>query len=497
MRQLLVLVSLAFKMIFLANLATSFLVGQSYLIDRSYGFDGTCPIFPDIDLYQSTREMTIDSAGNIYVGFQYNLEDSLNHVITKIAPIGRVDNSFGSSGILNGAIHFHKEGYLFSALVITDDSTIIHVFNQDLNLIRRYIIPGVITSQKELRYDPSGYLIGSISSGTLFKLLSSGSLDLSFGNGGLQDFSTIFPAEKVLECHYESTKENGSHLCSVKTNLHHYLVELNEDGSLLRSNVISSFLNSIGPSFVQKEIMHVTPLPHERFLVYGRGKVPEKIHFDHFMFVLDENLEIEKDFGDNGMFQFPFEFQSRLPIGGLTNGNILLKDPTYINSQEEISFCKISLVNRSGALRDDLNNYDQIAIRDAYADNNSAILVHDNDFYVLSFESNNMGAYVTKFTLDYVETSVAENAEIKSALSLFPNPTSTLTNLLYTGPTLHHALLRIYNDTGELVKQDIIKLLQSNHSLKIDTQSLPSGQYQITVGQASTLDMHKNLIIAR
>ena len=471
--------------------------GQAYLIDRSYGFDGTCHILSNIDLHQSTREMTIDSAGNIYVGFQYDVSGSLSHLLTKIEPIGRVDNSFGTLGIVTDSIHFHKEGYLFNAVVLSDDSTIIKIFGQNLKLIARYIIPGIVTSQQEIRFDPSGYFIGSINEGIVFKLLSSGSLDQSFGNGGLQDFKNIFSEEEVQECYYEYTKENGSHICSVKTNLHHYVVELDNDGAVLRSNVISAYLNSIGPTFVQKEIIRVTPMPHDRLLIYAKGKVLENISFDYFMFVLDADLEIENEFGDNGIFQFPFGFQSRIPIGGLTNGNILSKDPTQVISSTEISFCKISLVNRSGELREDINSFNQIAIRDAYAENNSAILVDKNDFYVLSFESNQPGAHVTKFTLDNATTSTIDTDNINAMLKLFPNPASSQVNLLYTGPTLQNALLQIYDAKGQMVKLESIDILDYYKTLIIDTQDLSSGQYQVQISQSGSLISSQKLIITK
>ena len=484
-------------MAFLAILALSFLNSQDYLIDRSYGIDGTCPILSDLDLHQVTREMTIDSAGNIYVGFQYNLSGSLDHVITKIDSFGRVDNSFGTLGIVTDDIHFHKEGYLFSAVVIIDEATIINIFDQDLNRIARYITPGVITSQKEIRFDSSGYFIGSTEDAILFKYLASGSLDQSFGTGGLQDFKDIFPNEEVLECYYEYTKKNGSHICSVKTNFHHYVVELGTDGSMLKTTVVSAYLNSIGSSYVQKEIIHVTPMPHDRLLVYGKGKMVENIFFDYFMFVLDADLKLETEFGDNGIFQFPFEFQSRIPIGGLTNGNILCKDPTYADSQEDISFCKISLVNRSGVFREDLNTYNQIAIRDAYTDNNSAIHVDKNDFYVLSFESHQPGAYITKFTLDNVTTKIKESSETPQYLSLFPNPTSAQSNLLYTGATLLDARLIIYDANGRVVKQKSIDILEDNHILRINTLELAAGHYEVQIIHDKIPVSGKTLIIAR
>jgi hypothetical protein len=109
-----------------------------------------------------------------------------------------------------------------------------------------------------------------------------------------------------------------------------------------------------------------------------------------------------------------------------------------------------------------------------YVDSNNDISESD--------ENNNAGLLAGNINYTPSASGIATNSLFVNSTSLFPNPSNENTNMNFTLAENSSVSLNIYDMTGQLVKAVINEeMVSGDHSIAIETSSLPSGVYFMTL----------------
>jgi hypothetical protein len=99
------------------------------------------------------------------------------------------------------------------------------------------------------------------------------------------------------------------------------------------------------------------------------------------------------------------------------------------------------------------------------------------------------------FTINIVNPtwlSVSET-EVNNSFSLFPNPSTGLLNVRYSGGIANSSTIQFYDISGRQLQSETIPVLNEGQQLVFDISHLPAGIYFVSIESASGRETHKLL----
>ena len=449
---------------------------QEY-IDLNYGDQGSIKILDRI-AYPGLTDISYDSLDNIYISFRFN--DNGKHSLIKVNREGTIDSGFQNSPLIQESEdqYFQRDNYIYFVKVI-GGSTVVNIYDLNLNLVKEYRLAEV-AEFKNLHYYRSGYFVG-VTENFVFRYLPDGTLDTSFGTDGLIDINALIGEYEWGTNRYEFQNESGDYYLTfirVGPSSSYNLVRIDKDGQYLNTFNIAATYSSLdnAPDLVDHKIFSVTPIQNGKILIAGTGWNANFNTNRFYFLVVNQDFSLDTSYGVDGMTMLPSGFETRYVAGAFSNNQALLRTGTYDDSEIET----IAIIDKGGSLRYDLSDKGFLNLdikENAYS---FRILSIDNDIYVLHLSFADKQIVLTKLNLDNILVNKNLTA-IVAETQLSPNPTSSLTNLLYTGPTLKNALLHIYSTTGELIREQNIEILTQNQTIEISTANITEGHYIVTL----------------
>ncbi len=474
------LLQLLFSVAMFSNLSS-----QDY-IDKDYGIDGTASVNLPESILGEAEYMSVDSLENVYILASVN-----KPVLIKLLPDGTLDKTFGEEGFFfkSNFSTYQKDNYLIS-IQIVGQSSVVNIYDLELNFIQGYRLPQV-TDINSLSYR-NDYLIGSTKDGSLFKYETEAQLDTSFRDRGLIN---LFESHNIL----------GTYIGSLNDSLHiikgymealpytyiSKILYLNNQGQVESEFLIDTVV--INTSIISQFNLN---LSHDKkFIInydlYSFSNTPDESRY----IKLNSAGQIDTTFGQSG-FMNPVvnnDFKTKL-LGELSSRNFPVHD--LIGT---ITNPKLHMLTQSGQLNAEFGEGglydltqlpgDQISIL-AQSPNNDFVYVSTS----LSFSPSLI--FLTKLDLSSVpktEDFISQNKNLNTNydLLIFPNPSSGIIKIKYSGPSLTDIDCKIYNLSGELVKTLHLDRLNQNMTYKINLDLIQSGIYTLSLMSENKILNHQ------
>ena len=458
-----------FSLILMISATTALTQVQQY-IDTTFGDQGTTAILNRIDINNGYTRISSDSLGNIYISLRYH---DGHYSIIKVDSSGTIDQAFQDSELFkrDGFQYSQEDNFIYFHRII-DESTIVDIYDLNLDYIQGYRVP-VNISFDNSKYSPTGHFIG-LTDEILFKYSADGKLDTSFGNDGiinLQNFIGIFIEEYNR---YEFQNENGDHyhtFFQFYPQSNHFLIRLDKNGHLKNTlslqKTYASFSNQ--PHLTSHQIQTVTPLQNGQVLISASAR--QSTTNRSYQFIINEDFSVDRSYGDNGISLIPTGFETRFVTGVFSNNETLLR--TNPNAPNNGS---IAVIDQAGSLKYDLSDQGLLNLDIKENSFGYKMTIIDKDIYILHLNSESEEMLLSKLRLENIQDG--ENpSNITADIKTSPNPTSSLIKMLYAGPTLESALLHIYDTNGKLISSKKLYGLSTHQSTEIPIEDMNSGQY--------------------
>lgn len=464
-------------------LISSSLVAQDDYVDLDFGDNGSTKLIYT-NASGSHPSTSFDSLGNIYVSFRSN--SNAQRALLKIKPTGELDSTFGVNGIMDSLRndHFQKDNFIISKKGI-GGSTIIYAHDLTMNLLDKFIIPGIVDIIN-FRYDSSGYLVGHIRGGTMFKYKNGAGLDNTFGNDGIFEFNTIPRLENssLYWDGYRDTDSEGNHILRIEFNNavgnRNAMTAILDSLGQIKETI---FIDDISPIHINLDQQH---LSQDHIIISGYRNLAD------YLLKTTTDGELVTEFGNNGRIDFLNASEDvknkEIFIGEFSNGQIL-SATKYINVYQNIF-----LMNQKGKYQTEYGD-------DAYIDLTSRfnvvrdIDIYNDEIYVVHRDSVvKSDFYLSKMNLDNISTTKKDIEAKTGQILLHPNPANNHTLLKYNGHPISNCSILIYDTGGQLVKS--IRRHLSNETLtNIDTSDLAAGLYNINIVQEGHIIVSDQLVI--
>ena len=457
--------------------------------------------------------MSFDSLDNLYLTISNRGEDTY---LLRLNSEGKIDSTFGDNGTFEETNFntYQRNNYVFSLQVI-DDGTIINLYDIELNLIRRFILPDIATIDN-LNFN-GDKLIGKTLNGIVFQYNNDGTLDGNFADNGLIDFGTLV-SDQGLDG-YSFTDTNGLHYFNRASlpstfelefvtvdktgdNLDKIAIPYNDDTSV--SDYFLSFTSQIHQSQSGDLLIEA-----QHLLIDFSQIVTEIIK-------TKRQGNIIQEFGDEGyILTPPLENTSQQAfsgfttlIGELSSENLVFEHGINNSLAPDISTTSsttaLFVLSPQGELHPDFgtDGFFDLTVTPAPS---RYITIKDpkRDHIYISSSINPTSSilHITKLNLEDLPGTpiVTDTKNVQpenQSISLSPNPTANATNLLYTGPSLSTARLHVLDTYGQIVKEIKLSQLSNNASVEIITSDIYSGIYLVRLSDGEQNLSTQKLVIA-
>ncbi len=446
-------------------------------IDTNYGDQGSVQIL-ERNISPRSTYISNDSLGNIYISLQ--LIDNNTYSLIKINSEGTIDLSFQNSPLIRESEvqYFQKDNYIYY-FQNEGVSTIVNIYDLNLNLVQEYRLADAAEFEN-LHYQPSGYFTG-VTENFIFRYLPDGTLDTSFGINGLIDINNLLGESEWGFNRYEFLTDSGDmYVTFFGSGLSNYynLIRFDENGQRLTTFNLTSVYGSLDniPGIVDHKIFSATLLKNGKVLIAGTGWEPSFNRNRFYYLVVNQDLSLDRSYGEDGISMLPAGFETRYVAGAFPNNQTVLRTGTYDDSP----IPTIAVIDENGRLRYDLSLQGFLNLDIKENAHSFRILPLDKNIYALTINYTIREVVLTKLNFDNLIATENITPQLANT-QLSPNPTSSLTNLLYTGPTLKDALLHIYSTTGELISEQNINILSSQQPIEITTSKMTEGHYIVTL----------------
>jgi hypothetical protein len=85
-------------------------------------------------------------------------------------------------------------------------------------------------------------------------------------------------------------------------------------------------------------------------------------------------------------------------------------------------------------------------------------------------------------------TNVGENTVDLTRLNIYPNPAKDYTTISFVSHNNTPATLKIFNSSGQVVKERFLSIATGKNIIRIDAKKLPSGIYFININSPGKLN---------
>ena len=475
-------------------LVSPILLAQNNFLDLSYCETGTCTIMLPSD-YSQVDYMELDSLDNLYLTISNLGEDPY---LLKVTKEGLVDTSFGNGGRFEEGnfTPYQKDNFIFT-LFLVGEGTRINLYDLDLNLIQDFNIPEEVCFEN-VTFD-GDKRFGYTRLQTLFQFNRNGTLDESFGTGGLHQFNITF-SPNGLDA-YSFTDEDGVHFLhrSNSTGLQDFAFSTIDKNGDNQANFIIPFAADIEASdFFSRFLSRIHPGNGDNLFLEGHHFLSDLTSISSEIVKTDLRGNKVLNFGEQGSIFPPLSPESSnilftIILGELDSGNLILAHSTLpvfqiFSSNLITRIASIFAVTPEGELLPEFGSagfliFPLIPGQTKYY---SIKDPKDDIIYLTSSESPSASTlHITKLNLDGLPgTSVSNSTNIDQedqSISLYPNPTANATSLLYTGPTLSNAVLQVLDPHGPIAKEIKMDQLHDKTTLEIETHDLANGPYIINL----------------
>jgi hypothetical protein len=118
-----------------------------------------------------------------------------------------------------------------------------------------------------------------------------------------------------------------------------------------------------------------------------------------------------------------------------------------------------------------------------------------SNFFTGLVERPMQGHRQNGFTINVINPLSVSVSEMKlnNNFTLFPNPTTGLLNVMYSGSFSNSPTIQFYDISGRLLQSEVIPVLNDSQQLVFDISELPAGIYFVSIESASGRETHKLL----
>ena len=486
---------------------------QNGSLDLSFGIAGK--VITNVGNSDGVSTVAVQTDGKILVaGVTKNATD-YDFALVRYNTNGTLDNSFGNGGIVTTDIDSSETAY---SMAIQSDGKILLaglIVNQDFALVR-YNSNGTLDNN----FGTGGKLITNIS-GTaglrtavviqndgkivlasqvhqlndddivLIRYNSNGTLDNTFGNGGIQTTDIAGANEGAYSVVLQTDSKIVVCGSSSAVNTRIVLLRYNTDGTLD---------NTFGNGGIQTTTCGVVALGYS-VAIQSDGKIvvggetmsifPDR---DFVLLRYKTNGTLDSTFGNGGITITPNDsLDNGQAIAIQNDGKILFGGRT--KSATNFDF-RLDCYNIDGTLDPTFGNAGT-TVTDILGNEGGASLTIQSDGKIVMAGYNNNANVLDFVVARYIYINDAPDGignivAPKTKIKIYPNPFSTQT-ILQCSTVLNDATLFVYNSLGLLVRQQ--KHLYGKE-INLARENLTAGMYTIQVKQENkTIARDKVLIV--
>ena len=503
---------------FLAVQLTAF-CQQDGALDVTFDLDGMRTI--QTGLTTNSVGMGFQSTGKLIVGL---LEDNNGAPTIKVARLledGSYDYSFGNLGIQSVSFDPGYYGYPTNIAIQPDDKIVIgcvvvdDLFQRFYGIVRLdsqgyldssfgengIVLTAVDTSEifggmygMGLQPDGRILLFGTTAQPmnnqfVLFRLLSDGSMDTSFGEENFQYVNASFYEDMPLKAYFTSDNKiliggnvlvpTGGALDPAYDDL--LIVKLNMDGSpdmtFGDEGIFTTNLDSLGDRCPHIVFNDDGSFFAAGYITDGDDNNTNGIG-DYLLCKFTQNGAFDETFGVGGFNRYDLSESNDYPSALLKDdeGRLILVG----SSLESPNYSNISLLRvLPDGTKDSTFGLDGVATHDLFGsldETTTALFTPDNKIVVCGISNVNGDVWstVSRYINDEEEISVNETAS--SAIGLYPNPCKDFMRI--SGNVISLVSARIFDSTGKLIATKT-----ANSNLQFDTEYLSTGVYYVEVSK--------------
>jgi uncharacterized delta-60 repeat protein len=491
---------------------------QNGSLDLSFGNAGK--VITDFGANESAYSVAIQSDGKIVVaGTIYN-GAAIDFAVTRYNTDGSLDNSFGIGGKVTTDIDSTEYG---TAVAIQADGKIVvvgYIVNHDFVLVRYNTdgtldntfgnggklvsdIPGTLGTVRSVVIQSDGKIVvgGDIYNWpnkdiALIRYNTDGSLDNSFGTGGIQ--TTAVGTNNDLATSI-ALQNDGKIVISASSIFGNYC-----DLTVLRYNTNGSLDNTFGNAGIQTTSlsqyddygMSVAIQSDGKIVVGGTITMNFPYSRDFLLARYNTDGTLDNTFGNGGIYiTYTDSADFGQTVAILPDGKIVLGGRRKTGSGLDFV---LACYNTNGTLDTNFGIAGivttDIASNDDYG--HSSVIQNDGKIVMAGFSYN--GNAATDFAIvrynytfpspEGIASITDQSPEIKSCPSPFSEQTT-----LQTNKSFKNATLRLFNSVGQQVKQ--LNQL-SGREIKLDRNNLPAGFYSFHLLQENKSITTGRLIIS-
>ena len=254
---------------------------------------------------------------------------------------------------------------------------------------------------------------------------------------------------------------------------------LNQDGHLKHSKIVTE----LTPLSLRLNNQYLT---HNHIIISGHKH--SNICDANYLIKLTHTGKLVTEFGIEGAAEYNNPDEDQIFIGEFSNGQ-------FLSATIDHNIIDIFVMDKAGNYITDYGYDGYINLSTSLRNVKSAVINEDRIYIVHDKSLKNSFTYLTKLRLDKVSNAVIPELKTENSITLYPNPASTHTNLLYTGPMLSDVILHIHNASGQLLQEKEIELLSRETELHINTSNFGTGQYLISLQDRNNKVITKSFFI--
>ena len=254
-------------------------------------------------------------------------------------------------------------------------------------------------------------------------------------------------------------------------------------------------------------ISAATPSNLDNFLIGIEHETIESWHSQYLK--LDKQGEPIEAFGTDGSMFLPIppDFQTTHLICELSSENLVFMhsdhDWWFQEDQPWREIKGLFVMNPQGSQHPDFGTDGYLDLGDlpaSFVPKVSKSQDKDHIYIISSAGRSSTTFHITKLNLEDlpstpITTSTENNVRESASISLYPNPSSTTTHLLYSGSSLNDALLQVQDPFGQIIIEKKVTL-RNGSSIEINTDVLSNGLYLISLSDSRHIINTQKLVVS-